>query len=208
MLSRTASYLDACAEAGPTSDVAGLASKHGLSAALLKTWLDYLEIGEPGAIEVRGHYTEKMLRSVNHDFVNGWGSSATPSFAANSSDREVRIPGIARPRPVFAHPSSTLFSAAGWPSPISGVVRIEARIADAHPECGNGVEWFVRHRCGKRAGKLRQGEFGRGGSATMLPGTVSVRRGDLVSFLLGPRQGNHACDLTEIQLTISETGGA
>ena len=34
---------------------------------------------------------------------------------------------------------------------------------------------------------------------------VSVQPGDLVSILIGPRDGNHACDLTAVDLTL--TGG-
>ena len=76
--------------------------------------------------------------------MNGWGTSGTPSVAANSSDTEVRIPGTARPHTVVVHPSPTAFVAVGWRSPIDGNVSVSAKIADAH-SCGNGVEWWVQY---------------------------------------------------------------
>jgi hypothetical protein len=208
VLSKTTKYLAACAEADTEPDVEALASKHGLNVELLEVWLEYLDLGDPRPVKVTGHFTAKMLKGGNYDFIQGWGTRATPSVSANSSDQQVRIPGIARPRSVVAHPSPTLFSAMGWHSPLDAVVRVEARVADAHPECGNGVEWVVQHRSGKKVGKLWQGDFAVRGSAQMPPTTISVRRGDLVSFVLGPREGIHSCDLTQVDLVITETGGA
>ncbi|NIP92899.1 MAG: hypothetical protein GWO24_05315, partial [Akkermansiaceae bacterium] len=37
--------------------------------------------------------------------------------------------------------------------------------------------------------------------------TIWVNRGELISFIVGPRGGNHACDLTAIDLTLTETAG-
>tara|TARA_B100000575_G_C22621250_1_gene385552 strand:+ start:283 stop:465 length:183 start_codon:yes stop_codon:yes gene_type:complete len=59
---------------------------------------------------------------------------------ANSSAAEYRIPGRARARGVEVHPSPTLFVAVGWQSPIDGEITVSAKVADAHPECGNGGE--------------------------------------------------------------------
>jgi len=213
MLKGTDRYLRAVAEAstvGPDSpppDLAKLAAKHEIDGAALKAWLDYLAIRVAEPVEVTGHFTNKMLKSGNYDFIKGWGTPETPSVFANSSDQEVRIPGIARPRSVIAHPSPTLFVAIGWQSPISGKVRVEARLADAHPECGNGQEWFVQHRTVHEVTNLAKGDFVTRGSATMPAHTITVRKGDLVSLILGPRAGNHGCDLTEVNLVVSETGG-
>ncbi len=214
MLKRTDVYLAAVAEAGagdpdsPLPELAKLAEKYKIDAAALKTWLDYLSIRVSEPVQVTGHFTKKILKGGNYDFVQGWGTPDTPAISANSSDQEVRIPGIARPHMVIAHPSPTLFAAIGWQSPVNGDVRVEARLADAHPECGNGQEWFVQLRTIHDVTNLGQGDFVTRGSVTMPASTISVRKGDLVSLILGPRAGNHGCDLTEVNLVVTEVAGA
>ena len=210
-LAKTAKYLAAVAEVAEKTERSedeqqALAAKHGLDPDALKVWLNYLAIGESGAVLVRGHLREKHTAN-DYDFVRGWGVPATPIILGNSSDSQVRIPGISRPHSIVAHPSPTLFIAAGWQSPISGLVEVEARLNDAHPECGNGQEWFVQHRSGRKVGNLWKGDFPTGGSAKMPAKKISVRRGELVSFIIGPRDGSHACDLTEMNLTITELTG-
>ncbi|MFP6765296.1 MAG: DUF1592 domain-containing protein [Planctomycetaceae bacterium] len=210
-LSRTTAYLAAVSEYAtatgePQKKLAAMAAKHRLDESALKVWLDYLTLNEAGVVNVAGHLTRKETNST-YNFIRGLGDSATPVFLSNSSDNEVRIPGIARPHQIQVHPSPTLFIAAGWRSPISGPVRIEARLSDAHPECGNGQEWFLQHRTMRKTGNLWQGDFPVGGSATMTPKLITVRRGELISFIVGPKQGSHACDLTEIHLVITEMSG-
>lgn len=211
MLEHTVSYLSAAATAltrkpdEPQMDLIELAARHKIDAAALKVWLGYLAIRVAEPVQVTGHFTRKMLKSGAYDFVKGWGSTATPSVIANASDQEVRIPGIARPRSVYVHPSPTLFAAVGWQSPISGEVRVEARLVDAHPECGNGQQWFVQHRTRDAVGTLAKGDFGIRGSAALPAQTITVNKGELVSLLVAPRDKNHACDLTEVQLVITET---
>lgn len=90
---------------------------------------------------------------------------------------------------------------------MTGVVQIGASLSDAHPECGNGVEGFVQHRTDSKVDNLWKTEIAVGGSATMPTKTISVRKGELISLVVGPRQANHSCDLTAIGLTITETGG-
>ena len=211
VLEKTTDYLEVAATIGALdkpgdADLSELAKKHALDTSLLESWVTLLDLGDPSAVEITGHYTE-TLKANNWDFVVGWGTHSTPSVMANPTDRSVRIPGLARPHGVIAHPSPTLFSAIAWQSPIDGTIRIEARISDAHPECGNGFEWFLQHRSGHKVGTLWQGDVEVRGSATMEAKTFAIRRGEVISFILGPRQGSHACDLTAMDLTISEQGG-
>ncbi|MDP7017179.1 MAG: DUF1592 domain-containing protein [Pirellulaceae bacterium] len=206
-LSKVAKYL-AAASARGDENVTQLAARHGVDEAGLRGWLEYLAISKPGVpVAVTGHYTKQMRKGGNYDFIQGWGTTGTPSVSANSSDQQVRIPGIARPHSVFVHPSPTLFTAIGWRSPTSGVVRIDARLSDAHPECGNGVEWFLQHRTSNAVSNLWKGDFEIAGSAKMETKTMAVRQGELLSFLVGPRDKTHACDLTAIDLTITEVAG-
>ena len=194
-------------ETKPPLDVDALAGRYKVDPPVLERWLKLLAITGSTAVIVEGHFTETMKQAGGYDFVRGWGSPATPSILANHSDREVRIPGIARPGAVVAHPSPTLYAAAGWQSPIDGVVRVTGHLRGAHPECGNGVEWIVEHRSGDDQSVLWQGEHGPAGEATMPETSVSVRRGELIAFIIGPRDGSHACDLTECNLVIHEAAG-
>ena len=207
MLGQTERFLTAVGQAGPQPDVKQLADKHGVAASGLRAWMNYLGVADSEPVVVQGHFKQTSRKVANYAFVNGWGTSATPSVVANSSDQQVRIPGISRPHSVVVHPSPTLFSAVGWQSPVTGAVQIESRLSDAHPECGNGVEWFLQHRTTGRTGSVWQGDFGRGGQATMPAKTLTVRKGDLISLLVGPRHGTHACDLTEVNLVIKQVSG-
>ncbi len=210
-LVRTADYLAAIAEiqAGGESLteelLAAVAERRNLEPSALKAWTSYLGIGPSEPVIVTGHF-DKTETHGDYNFIRSWGTGATPIVTANSSDNQVRIPGIARAHGITAHPSPTHFAAFGWQSPIDGLVRIEAQLSDAHPECGDGQEWFLQHRTGRRVGNLWKGRFRTGGSAKMQPQQVSVRKGELISFILGP-SGNYTCDLTEMNLTITEVQG-
>ncbi len=210
-LGRTADYLAAIAEiqAGGESLteelLAAVAERRNLEPSALKAWTSYLGIGPSEPVIVTGHF-DKTETHGDYNFIRSWGTGATPIVTANSSDNQVRIPGIARAHGITAHPSPTHFAAFGWQSPIDGLVRIEAQLSDAHPECGDGQEWFLQHRTGRRVGNLWKGRFRTGGSAKMQPQQVSVRKGELISFILGP-SGNYTCDLTEMNLTITEVQG-
>ena len=209
MLGDTTKLLTAAAEfASEKPDIVALAKQHGVDAAALAAWLNYLVLGSSGPVKVERLFTQKLSKSGDYDFVNGWGTVGTPSVSANSSGTEVRIPGISRPNSVVMHPSPTVFAAVGWQSPIGGIVTVTARIADTHPECGNGVEWWVQHRATGKVSNLGSGDFDRGGSAEMPLRKLAVRRGELISIIVGPRQKNHSCDLTQINMVITEFDGA
>ena len=205
--SKTALYLKLASDIGPTTNLPELAAQHDVDEAMLEKLLEYLAVETSDPFVVTGHFTDKDSNVAGYDFVSSWGTSATPLLGANSSDQQVRIPGVAKPHAMFAHPSVTHFSAVGWHSPINGAIRVEAYLADADVGGGNGVEWVVQRRTAIKTDKLWQGEFDSGQSAKMPPQTITVYQGDLVSFLVGPRQQNHVCDLTEIRLKITETDG-
>jgi len=217
MLGQTASYLAAAAEVGvqPLGDQERLnpvlqrvATAHHVDAETLKVWLDYLAIGRSSAVKVDGHLTKK---TNSRQGITGWAAdtpASLPTVVANSSDKDERIPGLAKAHSVVVHPTPTHYAAVGWQSPIDGVVRVEASIADAHFACGNGAEWLLQHRTAGKTGTLWNGEYEVRGSATMTPTTVAVRKGELLSFLIGPRNREHTCDLTSITLVISEASGA
>lgn len=203
---KSSEYLAAVSEVDGDSNVAAIAAKENLRPDMLRMWAKYLGVTSSETTVVTGHFTNKTANGT-YDFVRGWGTDATPMVAANSSDQQVRVPGVSRPHGVVVHPSPAEFVAVGWQSPMSGVVTIEASLSDAHPECGNGVEWWLQHQSGNQVADLWDGEFSTGESAVMDSQTVSVSAGDVISFLVGPRRKQHSCDLTALDLTITEATG-
>jgi hypothetical protein len=204
-----AKSLAAAAEAGAAgkSDVDELARKHGIEAQELGAWLDYLGIGTRGALKIEGHFTNTIKSASGYDFIKGWNNSDLPSLFANSSDQHVRIPGNMKPHSVAVHPSPKLQAAVGWRSPVEGTLRVEAKITHAHPECGNGVTWALELRRGATRRRLAAGTAQ--GSKEVKVGAgenLAVQPGDLVSLLIGPRDGNHSCDLTAVDLVITSAG--
>jgi len=206
----TARSLSAAAEAAAAqgkADVEQLARKHGVEADALRAWLDYLGIGSSGSVALGGHFTNKLNSASSYDFIQGWGRTETPMLLANASDRHVRIPGNMKPHSVAVHPSPTLRAAVGWRSPLTTTFRVDATVTHAHPECGNGVTWSLELRRGATRQRLATGIAQ--GSKQVKVGRIehlAIQTGDLVSLLIGPRDGNHACDLTAIELKLTSTG--
>lgn len=213
MLATTANCLSAVAEAGVAQDkldVADLAKRHKVDADILAAWLDYLGVGTGGPVEIDSHFTRKISNSAGYAFINGWGSDATPLIIANSSDQHVRVPGNMKPHSVAVHPSPTLQAAVGWRSPVSATMRVEAKVQHAHPECGNGVVWSLELRRGATRQRLGSG-IAHGAKEVVLEPIekLIVQPEDVVSLLIGPRDGNHSCDLTavDLKLTVAGDGG-
>lgn len=202
----TAACLEAADALSTPQDWSWLAEaqERGIDPEALRAWFGFLGIDTNRALKL-AYFTNQLSSSGGYDFVKGWGSTETPNLVANSSDRSVRIPGNLKGHGVAVHPSPKLNAAVGWQSAMASEVRVSAQITHAHPECGNGVEWFVE----LRRGKIRQ-RLGRGvaqGGKPVQAGpfkNIGVRPGDMVSLLIGPRGGNHSCDLTEVELNIHE----
>jgi hypothetical protein len=160
-----------------------------------------------GGVKIETYFTNSMKNPSTFDFISGWGASGTPNVVANSSDQHVRIPGNMKPHSVAVHPSPKLQACVGWRSPVTGAVRVEAIVQHAHPECGNGVTWSLELRRGSTRQRLASG-FAQG-SREVKPAPIealSVRAGDLISVLVGARDGNHSCDLTAVELLIRRRG--
>lgn len=209
LFAATAKSLNAAADAAraDTFELKLLAERHGVDPEPLAAWLDFLGIGSNAAIRL-DHFANHIENSSGYDFIKGWGKSETPLLVANSSDQHVRIPGNMKPHGLAVHPSPTLYAAVGWKSPIAGAIHIEGKVTHAHPECGNGVTWSLEMRRGATRQRLAVGTAA--GNQVGKVGPVEkfvVQPGDLVSLLIGPRDGNHSCDLTDLELTLKETGG-
>jgi hypothetical protein len=195
------------------------AGRHLLNAAI-EYALDPAHVYQPGArelaennnyarpvhyAEIKSLFTEKITKPFGHEALNGWAmQGGVPSIVANASGTEFRIPGYVRPHGVLVHPGRTHSVAVGWKSPIDGLVHIDASAVDAHPEGGNGQSWAVTIQQGAVRHQLAAGELDRGGSSSQQFKDVVVRKGDVVSLVIGPRDTDWACDGTGINLVISD----
>jgi len=222
----TARYLDAAIEAVNSPDPAEaatekIATRHGLDPALLNRWIDQLAI-EPyakGAVarEVTGRAVPMVGLELLRDpiknegarpAINGWRSpgSDLPALLTNSSDKLEQIPGNAAPHAVMVHPTPAEFVAVAWNSPVSGIVHVSAKIVHAHPACGNGIAWWLERRQGERAAMFDEGRLELGGAATPSERTLRVAKGDTILLAIDAKDGNHGCDLTQIDLKIALAG--
>ena len=211
IFSSTVKALAAAAEAGATPgniDMVALAQRHEIEIDVLVAWFDYLGIGSGDALKL-DHFTEQISKASEYAFVQGWGSSSTPLLLANSSDQLVRIPGNLKAHGVVVHPSPKLQAAVGWLSPVTATMRIEGVVTHAHPLCGNGVLWSLELRRGRTRQRLAGGIAEGGKSVAFGPlEKISIQKGDLVSLLIDPRNGDYSCDLTDLELKISSAGAA
>ena len=189
------------------SGLAQLAAKHGVDAPLLAAWLDYLGLGG-GPVRVTSHLTKKLESANNYDFIKGWTGADALSVLANSSDNAVRIPGHMKPHSVGVHPSPKQRACVGWNSPVTATVRVEAVVQPVHSECGNGVTWSLELRRGGTRQRFAAG-IAQGPKEVKVPPVenLAVQPGDLISLLVGPRDGNHSCDMTAVSLDIKTTDG-
>lgn len=198
------------AKAAETPDLPALARKHGIDVATLGRWLDWLGFSA-GANPDLAYLKERVESSGPHAFVRGWRTGELPTLLTNSSDSEVRIPGRLKAHGVVVHPTPQLAVAVGWRSPLAGSVRVAGLVVDAHHDCGNGVTWALERRRGSHRQRLASGIAERNDagkdSAKIAPTTVAVRPGDLLALVIGPRDAEHTCDLTELELTIDADDG-
>ncbi len=188
------------------TDPTTLAATHGLDERVLRIWLEYLGVSPDQPAHIDGYLSTPISQAAGYDFIQGWGTGAdTPNLVTNSSEQHVRIPGNMPPHSVAVHPAPTLRTAVGWRSPSDMVVRVEGQVRHAHPECGNGVTWTLELRRGTHRRRLAAGTAQGDRNVRIGPiPQLAVHPGDFVSLLIGPRDGNHACDLTSIDLNLVE----
>lgn len=209
MFATTAKCLAAAAEARGAKEavnVDALASRHGVEAENLAAWLEFLGLDSAGTVKIDSLMTKQTRGAATYDFISSWSAGELPSIVANSSDQHVRIPGNMKAHGVAVHPSPGLNVATGWRSPTATKLRVEGTVVHAHPECGNGVTWSLEHRRGSIRRRLAEGIAH--GAAPVQLGPIeglAVLPGDFVSLVVGPREANHSCDLTAIDLVLTDT---
>jgi hypothetical protein len=75
--------------------------------------------------------------------------------------------------------------------------------------CGNGVDWVLELRQGNSRRPLASGTADGPDNAPFGPfESVRLRKGDVAALVISPRDGNHSCDLTAIDLRITATSAA
>ncbi|MEP6535563.1 MAG: DUF1592 domain-containing protein [Bryobacteraceae bacterium] len=185
---------------------AGIETGGPVDSIAKKAWFDYLGLTDGIALNLV-HLNSKIEKTGPYAFVQGWGGGKEPALYANSTDQPVRIPGNMKGRGVAVLPTPTDYAAVGWRCPIAGSIRIEATVKHAHVECGNGITWSLELRSGGTRQRLAEGLSNRTAATEVGPlERVSVKPGDLVSLLIGPREGNSSCDLTDLELHLSGNG--
>jgi len=144
----------------------------------------------------------------------GWGSDECPWFGGNPADKPVSVKGITLPAKSLAmHPGAERDVAAGWRSPVKGVVKVKASVAHGQ-NGGDGIAWSIVRETKTDRKTLAQGATSGTGSQTIPAGAdvrkldeIAVVPGDMVSLVVD-RKGTHACDTTIIELMITEVGGS
>lgn len=205
ILSKASASLNAAtdfAKASGGESIESLAQLHSVDASVLAAWFQFLGIGE-GTKKIESYMTTKMERAENYDFVKGWVGPEALSVIANSSDQFVRVPGDMQPHSVGVHPSPKKRVVIGWKSPLSGPVEISARVQRAHIGCGNGVTWHLEHHRNNASKSLASGTAVGSGAEKIAPTEkLLVQLGDMISLTIGPRNGEHSCDLTAVDFSI------
>ena len=137
--------------------------------------------------------------------VGGWVGDEALSVVANAGDADVRIPGLVKAHSVAAHPSPSRAVVVAWRSPVAGTLRIGGRVADAHTDCGNGIRWALEVRRGAAVEVMASGASEGAKEAAVGPFEgVRVTGGDVVALVIRPGEGDHTCDLTSLQLTLTD----
>ncbi|MCX6377695.1 MAG: hypothetical protein NTU88_16970, partial [Armatimonadetes bacterium] len=156
----------------------------------------------------------KMSSIAGNADLLGWGSDSTPWFGGNPADKPISVQGITFPAKSLAmHPGPDHDVAAGWRSPIKGIVKVKASVAHGQGG-GNGIAWWIaRETMTDRKNLVHGATSGTGSQAIPAEAeeqkaldTIQVEPGDMISLVVGPK-GAHVCDTTIIELVITEVGG-
>ncbi|MEQ9407641.1 MAG: DUF1592 domain-containing protein [Fuerstiella sp.] len=209
-LPRTKLYLKAVADLRSKSvSVEEAAAAAGLNPGLLQRWAALAGVGSRVVPEVRGHFTNRLTAVQGYETVNGWGDNGTPSLLTNRAAEDVSFLTLTVPaRGVTVHPSPTREAIVTWKSPLNLNVRISALVADADNKCGNGAMWRIEVVSQQGTAVISDGVIDNGGRESVTPeAELRLQQGDLVRLVVNPRDANHSCDTTHVELTMSEVGG-
>jgi hypothetical protein len=186
------------------------AAERGLNEAALRQWINYLGLGEYRLLD------RPMSNVAGQAGLFGWkGEADNPSALVNTTDSELAFSTIRMPpRSVAVHPSPTAGVAVAWRSPVAGTVRVTGRVADADPNCGDGIEWVLQQRQAGGVRSLASGAIPNGGAQLLAAGKggdgltgIDVQAGDTLLLVVLPKE-TYYCDTTVVELDVAERDGA
>ena len=213
MLPRMRDYLLAAADFakqhGGEDALDRFAASRQLDPRILRQWLSYLE--PAGASTNLKLFAEPVTNVRGIAGLHAWkhpGNVDTPSLTANSTDQPISFITITLPpKSVAIHPSPKDGVAVAWKSPASLRVRLRGRVADADPNCGNGIDWSLKLRSASGArSALSSGSIANGGAMPFSDARlndISVSPGDLIELHVLPK-GDYSCDTTTVELELSD----
>jgi len=100
------------------------------------------------------------------------------------------------------HPAPDKLAIVGWRSPVSGKIDVTGSFSDFDANCGNGVLWFINQ--GNKT--LDSGNLPNGGKQSFNLAKVKINPGEVLYFIVDPKDGDHFCDTTGLDLTITASG--
>ena len=128
-----------------------------------------------------------------------------PSLSANLTDAPAQLwsTWTVPARGVFFHPSPTRRSVIRWKSGKDQTVDVIYSIRNIDGDCGNGIEYWVR-----RGDVVEATETLDNGVAIKTPimDNQVFGKGDTLDFLVGPRDSDHGCDSTLLDVVIWPPG--
>jgi hypothetical protein len=104
------------------------------------------------------------------------------------------------PHAVIMHPAPDRFAIVAWKSPVKAIVKVSAAFTDLDAACGNGILWSVD----KGGERIVKGDLPNGGSQTFVIPSVAVLAGQVLYFVVDPKDGDYICDATQVDVTINQ----
>jgi cytochrome c553 len=195
-LARTGAYL--------LATLPGVAPDPALNPEVSARWSRALEGGAmPALLKVQANFQGRPDTHVRDD------GDSLPSSVANNTDEVFKYLSITQPpRSIVVHPTPTEGVGVGWRAPDAATITIGGGMADADASCGNGIAWSMVYREQGVERVLATSEIENGGMADLnVPTPFPVEPGGQILVTVLPRNNEHACDTTHINLQIKAEDG-
>ncbi|MFO0906256.1 MAG: PSD1 and planctomycete cytochrome C domain-containing protein [Pirellulales bacterium] len=88
--------------------------------------------------------SESRPKIDGREELQAWHRNDTPSVFVNRGEQPVKVWTELPPKSFFVHPGPNGPVAVAWISPVDAVVRVEGRVADAHPASLDGVSFSLQ----------------------------------------------------------------